>query len=119
MSWKNLQRKTEMSIKKFLLIIKSKFTSSNPVTLEQINEILQKVNELEIKYQKLVEEVSTKLPTNTLTIVSQKPVSECGEILNALTKRRQHPDTKQCLDAFSKRQDVLEGNPSSKNDYIN
>jgi hypothetical protein len=77
-----------MSIKKFLLIVKSKFTSSRPVTLKQINDSLRKANELEIKYQRLTEEMSAKFSTHSLTFVSQKPVSECGEILNALTKRR-------------------------------
>lgn len=77
-----------MNIRMFLLIVKSKFTNSRPVTLEQINDLLQKVNELEIKYQRLTAEVSAKFPTNNLTVVSQKPISECGEILQALTRRQ-------------------------------
>lgn len=76
-----------MNIRTFLSIIKSKFRGDALVTLEQVNDALQRINELEIKYQKLVETAAAK-SANNLTVVSQKLVSECGEILEALTRRR-------------------------------
>ena len=74
-----------MQLKNFLRNI---FKPKQSVTLESINDLLSKVAETEIKYQELLERMSVNSSANNLTVVSQKPVSECGEILNALIKRQ-------------------------------
>ena len=74
-----------MQLKNFLRNI---FKPKQSVTLESINDLLSKVAEAEIKYQELLERMSVNSSANNLTVVSQKPVAECGEILNALIKRQ-------------------------------
>lgn len=79
-----------MNIKTFL---QSLFKSKDSITLDLVYKLLLEVKETQAKQQKLIEGMSAQLPTNNLTVVSQKPVSECGNILNALTKRRQSSDS--------------------------
>lgn len=67
----------------------SLFKSKNSITLESVYNLLLEVKETQVKQQKLIEEMSAKLlPVGNLTVVSQNPVAECGEILSVLTRRR-------------------------------
>jgi len=49
----------------------------DPVTLDLIYKSMEEIKG-----------ILSNLPTGNLTVVSQNPVAECGEILNALTRRR-------------------------------
>lgn len=49
----------------------------DPVTVESIYKSMEEIKD-----------ILKNLPTGNLTVVSQNPVAECGEILNALTRRR-------------------------------
>jgi|GEM_PF-5620913 len=49
----------------------------DPVTLDSIYKSMEEIKG-----------ILKNLPTGNLTVVSQNPVAECGEILNALTRRR-------------------------------
>lgn len=74
-----------MSVKTFL---QSLFKSEDSITLESVYTFLLEIKATQAKQQELIEQLLTKLSANNLTVVSQTPVTECGEILSSITKRR-------------------------------